>query len=237
MGFNINSGNIKVFPCGGRDSKFDPLAKLPTEYNLVSIINRLVDQCSFVVSDVNPNNTTGNFLFNIGGYLFELNSNGLKELVSAGTINEYVVATIKTSGTSSGSSSAVYVQLTVNTEDTVSVATSSGTGQYAGQLDAGNGKFTGILFTLANKEETADEQTLTLFKITSKNTTDDTNKTPEEIDQAKKAIKILGGSIEKIDSFDLFDCGERTIINVKKISSTPGKYPRPSAKMAKFPLE
>lgn len=62
-------------------------------------------------------------------------------------------------------------------------------------------------------------------------------KTPEEIDQAKKAIKILGGSIEKIDSFDLFDCGERTIINVKKISSTPGKYPRPSAKMAKFPLE
>ena len=62
-------------------------------------------------------------------------------------------------------------------------------------------------------------------------------KTPEEIDQAKKAIKILGGLIEKIDSFDLFDCGERTIINVKKISSTPGKYPRPSAKMAKFPLE
>lgn len=62
-------------------------------------------------------------------------------------------------------------------------------------------------------------------------------KTPEEIDQAKKAIKILGGSIENIDSFDLFDCGERTIINVKKISSTPVKYPRPSAKMAKFPLE
>ena len=33
------------------------------------------------------------------------------------------------------------------------------------------------------------------------------------------------------------DCGERTIINVKKISPTPGKYPRPSAKMAKNPIK
>ena len=29
----------------------------------------------------------------------------------------------------------------------------------------------------------------------------------------------------------------RTIIKIKKISQTPTKYPRPSAKMAKFPLE
>lgn len=62
-------------------------------------------------------------------------------------------------------------------------------------------------------------------------------KTPEEIEQAETAIRVLGGKIEKIDSFDLFDCGERTIIYVKKISSTPGKYPRPSAKMAKFPIK
>ena len=62
-------------------------------------------------------------------------------------------------------------------------------------------------------------------------------KTPEEIEKAQTAIRVLGGKIEKIDSFDLFDCGERTIIYVKKISSTPGKYPRPSAKMAKFPIK
>ncbi len=62
-------------------------------------------------------------------------------------------------------------------------------------------------------------------------------KTQEEIEQGQAAIKILGGKIEKIDSFNLFDCGERTIIHVKKISSTPAKYPRASAKIAKFPLK
>lgn len=62
-------------------------------------------------------------------------------------------------------------------------------------------------------------------------------KAQEEIDAAKTAIKVLGGKIEEIKAFDLFDAGERTIINVKKISSTPSKYPRPSAKMAKNPIK
>ena len=62
-------------------------------------------------------------------------------------------------------------------------------------------------------------------------------KTQEEIAEGKKAIHVLGGQISKIDTFDLLDCGERTIINVKKISSTPAKYPRPSAKIAKNPIK
>lgn len=62
-------------------------------------------------------------------------------------------------------------------------------------------------------------------------------KAQEEIAEAKKAIHILGGQIVKQDAFNLLDCGERTIINVKKISPTPGKYPRPSAKIAKNPIK
>ena len=62
-------------------------------------------------------------------------------------------------------------------------------------------------------------------------------KTEEEIAEGKKAIHVLGGQITKVDSFDLLDCGERTIINVKKISPTPAKYPRPSAKIAKNPIK
>lgn len=62
-------------------------------------------------------------------------------------------------------------------------------------------------------------------------------KTDEEIADGKKAIHVLGGQITKVNSFELLDCGERTIINVKKISPTPGKYPRPSAKMAKNPIK
>ena len=62
-------------------------------------------------------------------------------------------------------------------------------------------------------------------------------KAQEEIAEGKKAIHLLGGQIIKQDTFELLDCGERTIINVKKISSTPAKYPRASAKIAKNPIK
>ena len=62
-------------------------------------------------------------------------------------------------------------------------------------------------------------------------------KAQEEIAEGKKAIHVLGGQIIKQDTFDLLDCGERTIINVKKISPTPVKYPRSSAKIAKNPIK
>lgn len=61
-------------------------------------------------------------------------------------------------------------------------------------------------------------------------------KTEEEIDGAKKAIGLLGGKIEAVNAFELADAGERTVIMIKKISQTSSKYPRPSAKIAKFPL-
>lgn len=62
-------------------------------------------------------------------------------------------------------------------------------------------------------------------------------KADEEIAEGKAAIKILGGEIRVKKTFQLADSGERTIILIEKISSTPSKYPRPSAKMAKFPLK
>lgn len=62
-------------------------------------------------------------------------------------------------------------------------------------------------------------------------------KTDDEIEEAEKAISVLGGKIDKIHSFDLGDAGERTLIIIKKISHTPTKYPRPSAKIAKQPIK
>lgn len=62
-------------------------------------------------------------------------------------------------------------------------------------------------------------------------------KASEEIDGAKNAIKVLGGKIVKSESFELLDVGERNIVVIEKVSSTPAKYPRPSAKIAKNPLE
>lgn len=61
-------------------------------------------------------------------------------------------------------------------------------------------------------------------------------KASAELDDAKGAIKLLGGKVEAAKEFTLPDCGERSILCVKKISQTPPKYPRPSAQIAKKPL-
>lgn len=62
-------------------------------------------------------------------------------------------------------------------------------------------------------------------------------KADEEISEGKNAIKVLGGEIKEKKTFELEDSGERSIILIKKVSATPAKYPRPSAKIAKFPLK
>lgn len=61
-------------------------------------------------------------------------------------------------------------------------------------------------------------------------------KAQEEIDGAKNAVKLLGGEIKEKITFDLENSGERSIVIVKKISSTPAKFPRASAKIANNPL-
>ncbi len=58
----------------------------------------------------------------------------------------------------------------------------------------------------------------------------------EEIANAKSAIKLLGGKTEKVDTYNLADGSERTIINVKKVSTTDKRYPRTSAKIKSKPL-
>lgn len=62
------------------------------------------------------------------------------------------------------------------------------------------------------------------------------SKTNEELENARSAIKLLGGEIKKIKSFDIENCGERHIIITEKISQTPPKYPRASAQISKKPL-
>lgn len=61
-------------------------------------------------------------------------------------------------------------------------------------------------------------------------------KTQEELAGAKKAIGQLGGRVETVHTLQLETAGERTILELKKQSPTPAQYPRPSAKIARFPL-
>ncbi|MEE3450625.1 MAG: 16S rRNA (guanine(527)-N(7))-methyltransferase RsmG [Acutalibacteraceae bacterium] len=58
----------------------------------------------------------------------------------------------------------------------------------------------------------------------------------EELENAKKAIDILGGTLEDVISLTLPDGSMRTIIKIKKIKNTPAKYPRRGVKINKSPL-
>lgn len=60
----------------------------------------------------------------------------------------------------------------------------------------------------------------------------------EEIEAAKKAIKILGGKIKEIEEFKLPQTEiERTIILIKKEEHTPNKYPRKAGVPSKEPIK
>ena len=60
----------------------------------------------------------------------------------------------------------------------------------------------------------------------------------EELKEAKNAIKILGGEIEKIDEITLKNTDiKRKIIVIKKINNTPNKYPRKAGTPTKEPIK
>ena len=62
-------------------------------------------------------------------------------------------------------------------------------------------------------------------------------KVAEEIVNAKKAIQILGGSLERQVEFDLPDTDYyRNLVVIKKEKATPGKFPRKAGLPSKEPI-
>lgn len=57
----------------------------------------------------------------------------------------------------------------------------------------------------------------------------------EELEESKKAIKLLGGKIIEVKKYE--EENKRAIIIIKKISQTPTKYPRISVKIKKQPIK
>lgn len=58
----------------------------------------------------------------------------------------------------------------------------------------------------------------------------------EELEEAKKAIEILGGKFEKIETFNLENEMERNILIIRKVKNTPNKFPRGQGKPLKEPI-
>ena len=58
----------------------------------------------------------------------------------------------------------------------------------------------------------------------------------DELDEAKAAIKLLGGKTEKVEEYELPNGDGRTLIVIRKVSPTPKKFPRNAGQMKKKPL-
>lgn len=57
-----------------------------------------------------------------------------------------------------------------------------------------------------------------------------------ELEEARYAIKQLGGRVERVEKYTLPGDNKRAIVIIRKERPTPDKYPRASAKMKKAPL-
>lgn len=60
----------------------------------------------------------------------------------------------------------------------------------------------------------------------------------EELTASEKAVKILGGSIEKVEEFELPGSDiRRSFVKIKKLEKTKQKYPRMGGKPSKEPIK
>ena len=59
----------------------------------------------------------------------------------------------------------------------------------------------------------------------------------QELDEARNAIGMLGGKVERVIPYEVPHTGKRTLLVIKKISHILPKYPRNPAKIAKTPLK
>ena len=103
--------------------------------------------------------------------------------------------------------------------------------KYREQFDIATSRAVANLSTLS-------EYLIPLVKVNGKCICMKASEADAEIEEAKNAIKVLCGAIEKIDKFNLpeSDIG-RTIITIKKEKNTPNKYPRKPGMPSKEPIK
>lgn len=85
---------------------------------------------------------------------------------------------------------------------------------------------------------TLSEYLIPLVKVGGKVISMKASDAKQEINEAKKAIEVLGGTVEKVDEFNLpqSDIG-RTVIIIRKNKITPNKYPRKPGTPSKEPIK
>ena len=103
--------------------------------------------------------------------------------------------------------------------------------KYREQFDISTSRAVANLATLS-------EYLIPLVKVGGKVISMKAAEAKQELNEAKKAIEVLGGTVEKVDEFNLpqSDIG-RTVIIIRKEKQTPNKYPRKPGTPSKEPIK
>ena len=103
--------------------------------------------------------------------------------------------------------------------------------KYREQFDISTSRAVANLSTLS-------EYLIPLVKVGGKVISMKAAEAKQELNEAKKAIEVLGGTVEKVDEFNLpqSDIG-RTVIIIRKNKITPNKYPRKPGTPSKEPIK
>ena len=59
----------------------------------------------------------------------------------------------------------------------------------------------------------------------------------EEVKAAEKAIRILGGKLQRVETYSLSNGDPRSLVFIQKVAPTPKKYPRKAGTPQKMPLK
>ena len=132
----------------------------------------------------------------------------------------------------------IFLQEVINELDLKNVELVHARAEEFGQNKKYREKFDVVTSRAVANLATLSEYLLPLVKINGKAISMKAGNASQEIEDAKKAIKTLGGNINNIEEFNLpqSDIG-RTIIIIDKIKETPGKYPRKPGTPSKEPIK
>lgn len=113
------SSQVKVYPSSKRNDAYDRNARLNSEQNLVSVVNRLTSRKCFIVDGLNISQsgntlTIGAGSFNIYGYLFNIPENIELDLSS----EEYKSITVNSVATSSDNTIRNYLYFAIKLRET-----------------------------------------------------------------------------------------------------------------------
>ena len=59
---------------------------------------------------------------------------------------------------------------------------------------------------------------------------------PREVEESRHALEVIGGSVAAVHKFTVHGAGERSLIVLRKVRSTPEEFPRQAGAMKKHPL-